>query len=158
MGNKTERLLEIKSVIAGQKISKQEELLDILISKGFDITQATLSRDLKELNAGTKNDDVLGHVYYLDSPNNNLAELNSQQELTGAISLTFSGQLAVLKTEPGLANSVAVKIDKYEFRDIIGTVAGNDTIMLVLRESFNKTEFIRSFEKIFINIIQLIKP
>jgi len=157
MHNKIERQIKIKEILVSNKISKQEELLSILTKEGFDLTQATLSRDLKNLNIGTKYDKDFGHIYFIPSDSPTPTE-HIVQELKGAVSLKISKNLAVLKTEPGFANSVAVLIDKKQLPCIIGTVAGNDTILIIIDEKIKKKEFIDSLNKEFTNIIKILKP
>ena len=154
---KTNRQIAIKKIIASNKISKQEELLNILHEKGFELTQATLSRDLKELNAGTKYDSEFGYIYYIPE----LIEIiknNKPSELKNIISLEISKNIAVLKTKPGFANSVAVYVESKNIKSIIGTVAGNDTVLIIIDERIKKKEFIDSLNKAFTNIITVYKP
>jgi len=157
MHTKTNRQIAIKEILSSHQISKQEELLTILTKKGFELTQATLSRDLKELNIGTKYDKNFGHIYFI--PNQSFTPIiNEVSELKGVISLEISGNIAVLKTQAGFANSVAVIIDNKQIDSIIGTLAGNDTIMIIIKEKVKKKEFIDSLNKTFTNIIKILKP
>ena len=155
MHNKTERLVKIKKILLSNKISKQEELLKILTENGFSITQATLSRDLKELNIGTKYDKDFGHIYFIDK---NIDEQNMPIELKSIVSLEISGNLAVLKTLPGFANSIAAVIDNKKIDTIIGTIAGNDTILIIIKKNLKKSEFVYSLSKEFVNIVKILKP
>ena len=157
MRNKTNRQISIKEIIASNKISKQEGLLNILHEKGFDITQATLSRDLKELNAGTKYDLEFGHIYYFPE-DIEITENSQPSELNNITSLEISKNIAVLKTKSGFANSVAVYVESKNIKSIIGTVAGNDTILIIIDEKIKKKEFIDSLNKEFTNIIKFLKP
>jgi len=157
MQTKVERQIEIKGILSDYKISKQEELLTILVKKGFELTQATLSRDLKELNVGTQYSKDFGCIYFLPTQNPSIIT-NEISELKGVISLEISENIAVFKTQAGFANSVAVIIDNKQIESIIGTLAGNDTIMVVIREKVKKKEFIDSLNKEFIDIIKILKP
>ena len=157
MQEKQKRLIEIKEIINSQDISKQEELLNILLERGYKLTQATLSRDLKELNVGTKYIDNIGHVYFLPSSEKQVVN-NLPTDLNSAVSLEISQNLAVLKTLPGFANSVGAIIDDRKIETIVGTVAGNDTILIVIKENIKKKEFISSLAKEFTNIIKILKP
>ncbi len=154
---KADRLLQIKEIISKQNISKQEDLLNILHSKDFHVTQATVSRDLKELNIGTKHDNNFGHIYFIPEEDN-LIKQNTLSELDGIVSLELANNLAVLKTLPGFANSVAAIIDSKKIETIIGTVAGNDTILIIINEKTKKKEFINSIYKEFSNIVKILKP
>ena len=79
-------------------------------------------------------------------------------ELNNIISLEISKNIAVLKTKPGFANSVAVHVESKNIKSIIGTVAGNDTILIIIDEKIKKKAFIESLNKEFTNIIKFLKP
>jgi len=157
MHNKTNRHIKIKEIITSNNISKQEELLKILQKEGFNITQATLSRDLKELNVGTKYSDEYGHIYFLPETEDNVTK-KVPSDLEAVVSLEISGNLAVLKTLPGFANSVGAIIDNKKIKTIAGTVAGNDTILIIIKDKIKKTEFVNSLADEFTNIIKILKP
>lgn len=154
MKKKASRLDAIKLIISSKEVGCQEELLHELAAEGFELTQATLSRDLKQLKvakAATMNGK---YVYVL--PNDIMYKRNSSEQSvremmvnTGFISLQFSGNLAVIKTRPGYASSMAYDIDNQESKEIIGTIAGDDTIMLVLREKPDY-DSVRQFLSMFI--------
>ena len=143
MKNKSNRLDAIKIIISSKEIGSQEELLQELSREGFSLTQATLSRDLKQLKVAKAASMNGNYVYVL--PNNTMykrmTESHSASEMlqhNGFISIEFSGNIAVIKTRPGYASSLAYDIDNKELHEIIGTIAGDDTIMLVLREGVSK--------------------
>ena len=154
MKKKANRLDAIKMIISSKEIGSQEELLQALAAEGFELTQATLSRDLKQLKAATMQGK---YVYVL--PNDIMYKRSGDQSATemlmnnGFISMQFSGNLAVIKTRPGYASSMAYDIDNREFSDIIGTIAGDDTILLVLREGADQRS-VRSYLSIIIPNIQ----
>ena len=104
------------------------------------MTQATLSRDLKQLKVAKAASMNGNYVYVL--PNNTMYKRmtdpqNASEMLrhNGFISIEFSHNIAVIKTRPGYASSLAYDIDMHNFHEIIGTIAGDDTIMLVVREN-----------------------
>ena len=121
-----------------RQVGSQEELLQELNREGFELTQATLSRDLKQLKVAKAASMNGKYVYVL--PNNIMYKRSTDQSAgemlrnNGFISLQFSGNIAVIRTRPGYASSMAYDIDNNEFSEILGTIAGDDTIMLVLRE------------------------
>lgn len=138
MGKKSNRLDAIKMIISSQEVGSQEDLLQELNKEGYVLTQATLSRDLKQLKVA-KAANVNGkYVYVL--PNDILYKRNHIQSASemlmtsGFRSLQFSGNLAVIRTRPGYASSIAYDIDNREGALILGTIAGDDTIILVLKE------------------------
>lgn len=131
-----ERLKTIKEIIKESRIESQENLSGQLCAKGFHVTQATLSRDLKFLKVG-KSPDTLGGFYYSLPKAESMKETETgfYQDLErGCISIGFSYNLAVLHTMPGHANSVAFALDNLEFKGILGTIAGDDTVMIILKE------------------------
>lgn len=131
---KKERHKTIKEVIANQTIESQEMLLKTLITKGIDVTQATLSRDIKELQIIKTPTPEGNYIYRLT--NNEAIPTITPNNLTayGFLGIEFSGNLAVVKTRPGYAMGIAGEIDKKITNEIIGTVAGDDTILLIIRE------------------------
>ncbi len=136
---KAQRLAAIKNIINSQKVSSQEELLTLLDKDGFLTTQATLSRDLKFLKVAKVPHSDLGYIYEL--PQSNSKPVETVQEdfpLSGVETIDFTGNLAVIKTRPGFANSIASVIDSQDPYEILGTIAGDDTILLINREGVSK--------------------
>lgn len=149
MNNKADRQKIIREIIIKNKISRQEDLLLLLVNRGFDLTQATLSRDLQELKIGKIHDAHYGSIYFIPNDEN-------EQPLRGSLSIEFSANLAVLKTEGGFANSVAVRIDNTKIDEVIGTIAGNDTIIIVFKDNVPKESYLEVLTKHFPDINQLI--
>lgn len=147
MKNRTKRQLAIKQIILSGKISSQDELLHIMKDQGYDLTQATLSRDLKILKVAKVSDPTLGYVYVIpEGANNDNHRENSRINFLadGFRDLQFSGNLAVIKTMPGYASSLAAVIDNAEPFEIIGTIAGDDTILLIMREGVTHSDLVNS--------------
>jgi transcriptional regulator of arginine metabolism len=148
MKKKASRLDTIKLIISNKEISCQEDLLKELMREGFELTQATLSRDLKQLKVAKAASMNGKYVYVL--PNDIMYKRTIDQNAgdmmknNGFKSLQFSGNIAVIKTRPGYASSIAYDIDNCDSKDIIGTIAGDDTIILVLREDVDQ-KIIRDF-------------
>ena len=144
MKNRTKRQLAIKQIILHGKISSQDELLHIMKDQGFELTQATLSRDLKILKVAKVSDSSLGYVYVIPEVNIENQHENSRINFLadGFRDLQFSGNMAVMKTRPGYASSLAVVIDNAEPYEIIGTIAGDDTILIILREGVSHSDLI----------------
>ena len=154
MKKKANRLDAIKMIISSKEVSSQEELLQELGKEGFELTQATLSRDLKQLKVAKATNASGKYVYVL--PASPLYRRVSDTHLTasavhqaGALSVKFSGNLAVVHTLPGHASHIAYDIDNREFDGILGTIAGDDTIMLVLNERISHRE-VRDFLSLII--------
>ena len=148
MKKKAGRLDTIKLIISNKEISCQEDLLKELMREGFKLTQATLSRDLKQMKVAKAAGMNGKYVYVL--PNDIMYKRNIDRNAgdmimnNGFKSLHFSGNIAVIKTRPGYASSIAYDIDNCDSGDIIGTIAGDDTIILVLREDADR-KVIRDF-------------
>ena len=111
MKNRTKRQLAIKQAILSGRISNQDELLHIMKDQGFELTQATLSRDLRILKVAKVSDQALGYIYAIpESMNSENQRENSRVNFLadGFRDLQFSGNLAVMRTVPGYASSLAV--------------------------------------------------
>ncbi len=145
MGNRTERLLAIRNIISSQKVSNQEELLELLEKKGLNYTQATLSRDLKFLKVNKISDREKGYIYELPDqhhmPGQEIAENYAAQ---GFVSIQFANRLGVIKTMPGYAPSLAVLIDKANPFEIVGTLAGDDTILIIPHDNVSEKDVVNS--------------
>ena len=150
MKNKTDRLKVIKEVVSENLICNQDDLLKILKDKGFELTQATLSRDLKKLKI-TKTPTETGEYCY--SINNAIhSSKKGESKIIGSNSLEFSGQLAVLKTRSGYAGGIAAEIDSRATEAILGTIAGDDTILIIPREGYSRTEITKILSNVIENI------
>jgi transcriptional regulator of arginine metabolism len=145
-----ERLEAISRIIRTEKIRNQEELLRRLQASGFSATQATLSRDIKQLKIARVHDGNDTYVYQLTE----VLPLASASYLPGIhSSLEFSGNLAVIKTRPGYAMGIASDIDASAPPEILATLAGDDTILIIPREGYSReniagaiTRFIPSYD------------
>lgn len=139
---KTQRLNVIRQLIAENKVGSQEELLNLLEAEGFSTTQATLSRDLKTLKVAKRPDIDGGYAYVLpeDDEQGEEDENGDVFPVSGLESIEFSGNMAVIKTRPGFANSIASVIDSQEPYEILGTIAGDDTILLISREEISRPD------------------
>ena len=127
------------------------------MKEGYSLTQATLSRDLKQLKVAKAASMNGNYVYVL--PNNTMykrmTEQHSASEMlmyNGFVSIDFSSNLAVIKTRPGYASRLAYDIDNHDFEEILGTIAGDDTILLVLREGYTRTSIRNALSLIIPNI------
>jgi transcriptional regulator of arginine metabolism len=152
MGKK-ERLDKIKEIIVSFNIGSQDELLNALQSNGFNLTQATLSRDLKQLKVA-KIPTASGYRYSLSSKvveyGRGKSVQNASESLPGGIiSIDFTGPLGVIKTSPGFASALAWSIDNYADNRILGTIAGDDTIFLAINENTNRHEIMALLSEMF---------
>jgi transcriptional regulator of arginine metabolism len=143
MKNKNERLMEIRRLIGSQNISSQEKLMKLLEKKGFELTQATLSRDLKYLKVAKMPDNKAGYVYILPDKEQAVKEVElTVSGLSGLISIDFAQEMAILRTLPGHASGIAYIIDNLDAYEITGTIAGDDTILLIPRDGVSRTDII----------------
>ena len=147
MKTKDRRLEAIKMIISGKEVGSQQEVLNELRKEGFTLTQATLSRDLKQLKVAKAASMNGKYVYVL--PNETMYRrshkpLSAGEMLSnpGFLSINFSGNLGVIKTRPGYASSIAYNIDNSNVPEILGTIAGDDTIIIVLREGVDHNALI----------------
>ncbi len=134
MNGRETRLKAIRTIIAERKITSQDHLLQELESEGVIVTQATLSRDLKVLKVGKVPDDAGGYYYALSEAEGESIAGFVEDFKRGYLSLAFSGNLGVIKTLVGHADTVAIALDRLEFPEILGTIAGDDTILVILKE------------------------
>ncbi|MCD7937611.1 MAG: arginine repressor [Tannerellaceae bacterium] len=145
MSGRNERLEVICRIIEKESVSNQEELLEHLEQHGFSITQATLSRDLKQLKVVKIADGDENYVYRLPG------QLRSPVQEAGQKlfhpNIEFSGNLAVVKTRPGYAMGIASDIDTHAPQEIVGTIAGDDTILIIPREGYTREEVANALEK-----------
>lgn len=141
----------IKEVLLANEINSQDMLLKILTDRGFELTQATLSRDIKELKI-MKVPTSKGTYIYQFSDTVSVIQDESPLSSFGFVSIEFSGQLAILKTRPGYAMAIAGEIDSKASKYILGTVAGDDTILLIPREHVTRDEVIASLSEFIPNL------
>ena len=152
--NKKNRHQIIIDLVLSNHINSQEVLLNLLNNKGCEVTQATLSRDMKELKIIKTLDDDGEYIYQLADNNKNASNNMDSTNLStyGFISIEFSGNLAVIKTRPGYAMAIAGEIDDKASQTIIGTVAGDDTILLIPKENISRQAIVSSLAQFISNI------
>jgi transcriptional regulator of arginine metabolism len=143
------RLKIIRKLIKTYRIESQEALLGYLQKEGFEVTQATLSRDLKLLKVGKVSDGHNGYVYTLPGEDERQESDQSlaQDFLRGYISIEYSGNIAVVKTYSGYADVVAGAIDSLAMDEVIGTIAGGDNcVFACLREGITGESFLEALK------------
>jgi transcriptional regulator of arginine metabolism len=135
MANKSDRQTAIRELIAARPVASQEELRRLLLQRGWDVTQSTLSRDLREMRVA-RMPDAGGARYAVMGGTDDGGRAALETLLPSLFSrIDGVGELAVLRTVPGGAQSVAVAIDSENWPDILGTIAGDDTILIVCRST-----------------------
>ncbi len=153
MDIRSKRLQAIKKIISQQSPGTQEELLEQLMQEGFEVTQATISRDLRFLQVGRKAHPHHGMVYYLpDMPEASgpPPEYGGGGGLSEAVErIHFANGFGIIKTYPGFANSVAIGIDKAGRFEIAGTIAGDDTILIIPDNDIDASELKAALQIVF---------
>jgi len=139
---RTARHERIVTLIRTRSIRAQTELAELLADDGFQVTQATLSRDLEELGAVKVRGAAGGSTYFIPEDGtpslrrSEAASVRLQRLLRELLTGTdASGNLVVLRTPPGAAQFLASALDRAGLPDVVGTIAGDDTILVVARET-----------------------
>ena len=131
---KTNRQSKIIEIIQKNEVETQDELSALLEKDGFRVTQATVSRDIRELKL-TKIPTAGGRQKYAvitDAPEN-LSKKYERVLREGFLSMDMAQNILVIKTVPGMAMAVCAAIDAMKMREIVGSIAGDDTIMCAIR-------------------------
>ena len=146
---KNNRLEALRLIISSQQLGSQDELLAALQKEGFKLTQATLSRDLKQLKVAKAASMSGNYVYVL--PNETMYKrvstpnsIREMMKVPGFVSINFSGNMGIIKTRPGYASSIAWNIDNSNIPEILGTIAGDDTIFIVIKEGVKHHEVVEA--------------
>ena len=149
------RQARIVAVLSSRSVHSQSELAALLADEGIEVTQATLSRDLEELGAvKLRGADGGGGVYIVPEDGSPVRGVAGGTErlsrLLGEllVSTDASANLAVLRTPPGAAHYLASAIDRAALAEVVGTIAGDDTVMVVAREPFTGAQLAAMFETI----------
>ncbi len=141
---KGQRMLKIREIISKEVIETQEELVDALRLAGFTVTQATISRDIKEMHL-MKTPTADGRYKYTlpTQPSTILPEVKLQRLLNDAfVAVDYAENLVVMRTMPGNAHAVAILFDGLDWGAVLGTVAGDDTILLISRSKQEAQELV----------------
>jgi len=132
--SKSQRQHLLAQILEEQAVSSQAKLVELLKAEGIDVTQATLSRDLEELGAVKVRVPVGDSVYAVpDNPTERVLPVDHLRRVLGEwlVEVSVSNNIVVLRTPPGSAHVVASAVDRAGLSEIIGTVAGDDTVILV---------------------------
>jgi transcriptional regulator of arginine metabolism len=138
--------MKIREIISTQEIDTQEQLVEALRNSGFNVTQATVSRDMKEMHLVKIPLDDGRYKYSLPTEQ----KFNPLQRLKRSladhfVSIDYTENLVVMKCLPGTANAVTALIDSLEWPEIMGTISGDDTLLIICR---TKQESARVVEQI----------
>lgn len=140
-------------IISSKELGSQEDVLAELKREGFTLTQATLSRDFKQLKVAKAASMNGQYVYVL--PNETMYKrvrkpmsATEMMQTPGFLSINFSGNIGVIRTRPGYASSIAYNLDNNNVPEILGTIAGDDTIFIVLKEGVDRDAVIQGLNEI----------
>ena len=135
--SRSRRLTEIARLLSGRRFSSQEELARALDRGGISVTQATLSRDLRSLGVGKRADGEGRPVYELPGPA--IEQIDRERRLLDlrafVNSVKVAQNLVVVRTPPGHAHGVGRAIDLADFEGVVGSVAGDDTVLCIMEDS-----------------------
>ncbi len=146
---KTERQNKILDLIVKKEIGTQEELLDELNKAGYHVTQATVSRDIREMNL-TKISLSGGKLRYVayKKTEEDLSEKYHRIFRDAFLSMDTAMNMLVIRTVSGMAMAVAAALDDMEFPEIVGSIAGDDTVMCAVRSVEDTVVVMRKLEDI----------
>ena len=146
---KTKRQTKIIELIKKNDICTQEELSDFLIKEGYKVTQATVSRDIRELKL-TKIQTVSGKQKYVAFSEKNEGMLEKYHRVfrDGFVSMDNAGNILVIKTVSGMAMAVAAAMDHFDYPEVVGVIAGDDTIMCAIRSLDDTVAIMGKLKKI----------
>lgn len=147
MKKRNSRLSVIADILTHNKIGSQEELSQLLLRCGVDVTQATLSRDLKTLKTiKVTTDDGYRYIIADKSIPSRADGTDSRHPTT--LSIAISGNIVVIKTRNGYASGLAYDIDMMDSPHVLGTIPGADTVMAVVNENSTRAELYLFFSAI----------
>ncbi len=136
MRGKGSRQSKILYLIENNDISTQEELCALLKKEGFEATQATVSRDIRELSLTKIPSDKTGQKYARLTASHGIMEEKYPRVLRdGFVSIDKAQSILVLKTVAGMAMAVAAAIDAMHLSEVVGCIAGDDTVMIAVRDT-----------------------
>lgn len=157
MKSKNGRLQTLRMLISGQELCCQDEVLKALEKEGYKVTQATLSRDMKQLKVA-KATSLSGKYFYV-LPNETMYKRVSSPKTaaemlltSGFMSINFSGNMGVIRTRPGYASSLAYNIDNSGIPLILGTIAGDDTIFIVIKDGVRHGDIVAELRNVIPDI------
>jgi len=138
--SRSHRLTVIAELLNARRFSSQEELAEALSRSGIEVTQATLSRDLRSLGVAKRSGADGSSWYELPTPATEALD-RGRQMLDLKIFVRVAQNLAIVKTPPGHASAVARAIDLTGFEGLMGTVAGDDTVLCILEDLSSAKRF-----------------
>ena len=146
---KAERQNEIRKLIKNNKISKHSQLVQLLADKGMHFTQATISRDIHEMNIVKVASEHNGYIYVLPEESENGLERKAGQIISESmVSLESQQFIVIVKTVPGYAQAVGSLLDQLVFPEVRGLLAGDDTIFMVTKSNHDSLVLIKKINSL----------
>ena len=147
---KNDRQNTILEIIAAENIETQEQLLDRLAQRGIRSTQATISRDIKQMHLIK---EPVGQGVYKYAVSGNRTKLNFAEKLRtifreSITSIAYAQNIVVIKTMPGLASAACSALDNMNISYMVGSLAGDDTAFLLMKDNTSADEFFHEIEKL----------
>ena len=145
---KMTRHAKIKEIIDKNKVETQEDLATALRAEGIEVTQATVSRDIKELML-VKVPDANGQYHYAYPKEHNMLLTPGRLERTfqdSIIGIRVSQCMVVIRTLPGTAQAVAYAVDYMKWEEVLGTIAGDDTVVVAMANAEGVKAFLKRFK------------
>lgn len=146
---KTGRQSKIIEIIQKNEVETQEELSEYLVREGYSVTQATVSRDIRELKLTkiSMNNGRQKYAILNDAPDD-MSQKYARILRDGFVSMDMAQNILVIKTVSGMANAVCAALDSMQMQEIVGSIAGDDTIMCAIRTVEDTTALMKKIRKI----------
>ena len=149
MSIKDKRHRKIIEIISEYSVETQDELMNLLSQNGYDVTQATISRDIRDLKLVKISTE--GHTYkYALTAHDDMHISGKYRNIIKetVTRVDYTGNIAVLKTYAGMAQATAAAVDGMRWNEIVGSIAGDDTIFVLMRDEDMALEFVTKFRRI----------
>ena len=133
---KKNRQMKVLEIISKHDVETQDELIELLKAEEYYVTQATISRDIRELDLIKVSTQRGTYKYTVSSHAENEKKKTSHLGnalVSSLVSIDFAGNIIVVKTVPGMSNAIAIEIERIHMPEMLGCVAGDDTIIMVMR-------------------------
>ena len=146
---KTGRQSKIIEIIQKNEVETQEELSEYLVREGYSVTPATVSRDIRELKLTkiSMNNGRQKYAILNDAPDD-MSQKYARILRDGFVSMDMAQNILVIKTVSGMANAVCAALDSMQMQEIVGSIAGDDTIMCAIRTVEDTTALMKKIKKI----------
>lgn len=143
------RQSKIIEIIQKNEVETQEELSEYLVREGYSVTQATVSRDIRELKLTkiSMNNGRQKYAILNDAPDD-MSQKYARILRDGFVSMDMAQNILVIKTVSGMANAVCAALDSMQMQEIVGSIAGDDTIMCAIRTVEDTTALMKKIKKI----------